>query len=296
MVAEVLRPLLPSDAELPAGAWLEVNGPTVGSASGSSIEVEVRMVRPADHGVLARRGLTGLANCDDAARAAAVIAATWATRYRLSPSPPLSAPEVWTGPAGEGLVSSREPTKTRPTTLVWSVDAGVGVVGTSGGGGSASFATAGVSARRLSARWAYRVSLSGYAERTIPLGPGQVAWRRLTAAPGVVRAWGSPSVFLETELDLVCGGVFLSGRGFTQTSHSVALDVGGAPQIRVGARFAAVPMVVWIGGGALLWARQQQVRVEGVSMQGSLPRIDLTVGGGLAWQFTKSRPSRAPAE
>ena len=121
MVAEVLRPLLPSDAELPAGAWLEVNGPTVGSASGSSIEVEVRMVRPADHGVLASRGLTGLANCDDAARAAAVIAATWATRYRLSPSPPLSAPEVWTGPAGEGLVSSREPTKTRPTTLVWSV-------------------------------------------------------------------------------------------------------------------------------------------------------------------------------
>ena len=53
MVAEVLRPLLPSDAALPPGAWLEVNGPTFGSAGGSSIEVEIRMVRPADHGVLA---------------------------------------------------------------------------------------------------------------------------------------------------------------------------------------------------------------------------------------------------
>jgi hypothetical protein len=40
---------------------------------------------------------------------------------------------------------------------------------------------------------------------------------------------------------------------------------------------------VWLGGGALAWAREQRVLVEGVPGAASLPRLDAMLGGGLAW-------------
>ena len=105
----------------------------------------------------------------------------------------------------------------------------------------------------------------------------------MVASPGVSWRWGGPSAFAEIELGALIGATFVEGRGFARDQQSVSLNLGGVPWARVGARLAAVPVTVWLGGGALVWAREQRVFVEGVPGAAVLPRLDAMLGGGIAW-------------
>jgi hypothetical protein len=119
--------------------------------------------------------------------------------------------------------------------------------------------------------------------RTLDLGSGQVAWRRLTAGAGVARAWGTPAAHLQIGGDVLAGATFIEGVGFAQNAGTTRFDAGAGPWVRAGARLAAAPVTVWVGAQALAWAREQQVRVDGVVSRDTLPRLDLLVGAGFTW-------------
>ena len=75
-VASRLRLLLPADGELPPGAWLEIARPAAAAGSAAAGEIEVRMMVGTPPRALGVRRLSSPGSCDEAAQAAAVVAAT----------------------------------------------------------------------------------------------------------------------------------------------------------------------------------------------------------------------------
>ena len=277
LVAEHLRPLLPADAKLPAGAHIEVVD--VPATSGAEAEIEIRLVDGASAVALASRRLHKPSSCAEAAEGLAVVAATWAARYHaVSPgAPPLLEPQVPAPPPV--LVRAARPAA--PSVIV-SMGASAGIV-TASRGGSAPFAAMTVEGRGAGRPWAVRLSFAAVGERTLALSPGVVAWNRLTASPEVAWTWGTPSAFAQVGLGALAGVSFVSGRGFSQDEHAANLDLGAAPSVRVGARLAAFPVTLWLGAGSLFWLREQRVRVDGLPATTALPRMEAVLAGGLSW-------------
>ncbi len=207
LVAEHLRPLLPADAKLPAGAHIEVAD--VPATVGAEAEIEIRLVDGASAVALASRRLQKPSSCAEAAEGLAVVAATWAARYHaVSPgAPPLLEPQVPAPPPV--LVRAARPAA--PSVIV-SMGASAGIV-TASRGGSAPFAAIAVEGRGAGRPWAVRLSFAAVGERTLALSPGVVAWNRLTASPEVAWTWGTPSAFAQVGLGALAGVSFVSGRG-----------------------------------------------------------------------------------
>ena len=276
LVAASVQPLLPADATMPADARLEVDD--VAPPAGLKPQIEVRLVHVPSGAPLASRRLDKYGSCEETAQALAVVIATWAARYNPVPSAALPLPEPKVPAALPVLV--RAPPRASPPLV--SVGAGAGLIA-AGGASSAPFAAVEVDARPADRPWAIRLSVVAVGERKLTFGPGVAAWSRMVASPGVSWRWGGPSAFAEIGLGALIGATFVEGRGFARDQQSVSLDLGGVPWARVGARLAAVPVTVWLGGGALVWAREQRVFVEGVPGAASLPRLDAMLGGGIAW-------------
>jgi hypothetical protein len=276
LVAASLRPLLPADATMPADARLEVDD--VSPAAGPKSQIEVRLVHAPSGAPLASRRLDKYGSCEETAQALAVVIATWVARYSPVPSSTLPLPDPKAAGALPVLVLARP----RASSLLVSVGAGAGLVA-AGRGSSAPFAAVELDARDEDRPWVIRLSVVAVGERTLAFGPGVAAWSRMVASPGVSWRWGGSAAFAEIGLGALIGAAFVEGRGFARDQQAVSLDLGGVPWARVGARLAAVPVTVWLGGGALVWAREQRVSVESVPGAASLPRVDAMLGGGVAW-------------
>jgi hypothetical protein len=276
LVAASLQPLLPADARMPSGARLEVDD--VSPPAGPKLQIEVRLVDAPSGAPLASRRLDKDRSCEETAQALAVVIATWAARYQPVPSPTLPLPDSKPSGAPPVLVRARP----RASPPLVSVGAGAGLIA-AGRGSSAPFAAVELDARPADRAWAIRLSVVAIGERTLAFGPGVAAWSRMVASPGVSWRWGGPSAFAEIGLGALIGAAFLEGRGFARDQQVVSLDLGGVPWARVGARLAAVPVTVWLGGGALVWAREQRVFAEGVPGAAYLPRLDAMLGAGIAW-------------
>jgi hypothetical protein len=276
LVAASLQPLLPADATMPPDARLEVDD--VSPPAGPKPQIEVRLVHAPSGAPLASRRLDKYGSCEETAQALAVVIATWAARYQPVPSPTLPPPDSKLSAAPPVLVRARA--RTSPSLV--SVGAGAGLIA-AGRGSSAPFAAVELGARSADRPWVIRLSAVAIGERTLAFGPGVAAWSRMVAAPGVSWRWGGPSAFAELGLGALVGAAFVEGRGFARDQQAVSLDLGGVPSARVGARLAAVPVTVWLAGGALVWARQQRVFADGVPGAASLPRLDAMLGGGIAW-------------
>lgn len=276
LVAASLQPLLPADATMPSGARLQVDD--VSPPGGPTPQIEIRLVDVASGVPLASRRLDKYGSCEETAQALAVVIATWTARYQPLPSPTLPVPDSKPSEAPPVLVRARP----RASPALVSVGAGAGLI-SAGRGGSAPFAAVELDARRADRPWVIRLSAVAIGERTLAFGPGVVAWSRMVAAPGVSWRWGGPSAFAEIGLGALIGAAFVEGRGFARDQQGMSLDLGGVSWARVGARLAAVPVTVWLGGGALVWAREQRVFAEGVPGAASLPRLDAILGGGIAW-------------
>jgi hypothetical protein len=250
---------------------------------------------------LGARRLSAPPSCDEAAQAVAVVAATWTASYR-SPSP------LWSGEAApqaspaavapaRNMVSQPPPFAATPAGAVagevhadgaaaagdsLSLDIGAELgLATATTGGAAPFLSAEVAVRRRAN--SARLLAMAVGARTIELGSGQAAWRRLMAGAGVARAWGTSAAYLAIGGDVVAGATFIEGSGFAQNATTTSFDVGAGPWVRAAGRLAAVPLTVWVGAQGLAWAREQRVRVDGVVSSGNLPRLDLLVGAGLTW-------------
>jgi len=292
-VAQRLRPLLSADNDLPPGAWLEIAAPPAGDPAAGQ-EIDVRVMTGTPPRVLGGRRLSVPRSCDQAAQAVAVVAATWTATYR-SP-PPLWSGEAIDGPRADVAQASERPSLQVPrppeAAVVRELRGDVGpsalAVGVSLGlaaataGSAAPFLTAEVDLRGGGA-FSARVLATGVGARTMALGSGQVAWRRLTAGAGVAHAWGTRGANLQIGGDVLAGAVFIDGRGFAQNAGTTSFDLGAGPWVRAGAQLAAAPVTVWVGAQGLGWARGQGVRVTGVESRDTLPRLDLLVGVGLAW-------------
>lgn len=286
LVAESLRPLLSVDADLPSDAWLEVisTGP---SQNGEPETIDLRLVRAGDAAPLAVRHMGAFASCAEAAQAAAVVAATWVAHVR-SPPPPvlrLSLP-VASAPVEVRMQAAPAPP---PTRFVWSIDAGAGLVA-SPNAAAAPYGVVGLEARQPASPWGVRLAVAGFGERTFVLEPGLAAWRRLNGSAGAFASARLGRAFADAGLGLVGGAAFFEGRGFTSSRTSWAFDIGATPWVRAGAQLGTWPVAFWVGGGALLWAREQKVQVDGIAERPALPRVDLMLGGGVAWMPWSSPP------
>jgi hypothetical protein len=287
-VAAHLRPLLPH-GELPPDTWLELSdaapddGPP-GDARARQIEVRLRTAG-ADAPVGTRR-LAVAGSCAEAADAVAVVAASWMARYL---TPPAATPWLAdTTPAASPAVAAAirrvpqsEPGPAR-TGVVVDVGGGAGLTSATAGT-AAPFVTAEVDLRRSGRASAARLVLLAMGARTVDLGSGTAAWQRLAGGAGAARGWGTPAAFMQLGIDALAGAARIQGRAFASNQSSTSFDAGGAPWLRAGAGLAALPITVWASAGAVVWLREQRVRVEGVPASATLPRLDLVLGVGLAF-------------
>jgi hypothetical protein len=283
-VAGRLRSLLPGDGALPTGAWLEI--------AAQPPEIELRMMAGAPPRLLGARRLSASGSCDEAAQAVAVVAASWLATY-------LSPPPLWFGDSRPAAPAAKGEARPPHPTVAVEVRSGGAAAGgapltcdlgaafgftTGTAGTTAPFVTAELDVGRRRASGA-RLSLMGFGARTMSLGSGQVAWRRLMAGVGVARAWGTPAAHVQIGGDVLTGATFIDGRGFADNASTTSCDAAVGPSVRAGARLAALPVTVWAGAQALVWARAQRVRVTDVVSDDTLPRLDLLGGVGLTWNI-----------
>jgi hypothetical protein len=296
-VARRLRALVLSENALPAGAWLEIVAPAPTDVREDGSELEVRLMTGAPPRLLGARRLSVSRSCDEAAQAAAVVAASWMANYRsppplwfgAAPPPRPAAPTPRTEVSSAPLSAEVHTDGARAADPSLAVGAALGLAAATAGT-SAPVLIAELDVRRQSAFRA-RLLVMGMGARAIALGSGEVAWRRLMAGVGVARSWGTPAAHLQLGGDLLAGAAFISGRGFAENASTTSFEAAAGPWLRAGARLAAVPVTVWVGAQGLVWARAQQVGVDGVVSRDTLPRLDLLVGAGLTWAL-ENRPGR----
>jgi hypothetical protein len=283
-VAAHLRPLLPNGFERSPDSWLELD--VTPSQGATSRQIDVRMLTSGRATPIAARRLAVAESCAEAAEAVAVVAASWMADYSTPPAPapwlpehaiaapPSPASGQLTRSPGDVAAADRSP-------IVADVGAGAGfATATTGTGGP--FLTAEVDLRRSESASVLRLVVLAAGERTMDLGSGTAAWQRLVGGVGAARGWGTPVSFMQAGLDVLAGATLIDGRGFSRSDSSTSVEVGGAPWLRAGARLAALPITVWLGAGAVVWLREQRVRVEGIPASAALPRVDLVLGVGLA--------------
>jgi hypothetical protein len=287
-VAAHLRPLLPH-GELPPGSWLELTTTPLAAPSpnAQARQIEMRMVARGGATSRASRHLNVAGSCAEAAEAVAVVAASWMADYLTPPAPapwlPEQVTEAPSSPASALVTRSpTDPAVPDGAAIVFDVGAGVGLT-TAATGTGAPVLTAEVDIRRSNSASAARLVVLAAGTRTVDLGSGTAAWRRLSGGVGAARGWGTRAAFMQVGIDVLAGATLIEGRGFERSGSSTSLDVGGAPWMRAGARWAALPITVWVGAGAVVWLREQRVRVEGIPASAALPRLDLVLGAGLAW-------------
>ncbi len=280
-VAARLGPMLASDAGFPPGAFVDLAD--VAASTPGLVDVEIRLRTSAAGAPLAVRRVERGGGCADTADAAAVIAASWASRYATSAPPPLADSALPEAPG----VAVRAPDPAKPGPLAsarpqFSIGAVAGIVAATAGG-SAALVGGEVDVRR--GRWVARLALAGMAERTIAVDPGSAGWRRLMVLPSLGMVWGSPRAFAELGVGAAIGVTETRGLGFGTNATDMGIDVGGVPSFRLGARLAALPATVWIGGAALIWFRPHGVGLVGGGASKTLPRLDGFLGGGVSFLF-----------
>jgi hypothetical protein len=233
------------------------------------------------------RRLAVAGSCAEAAEAVAVVAASWMADYLTPPASAPWLPQHATAaptPTASALLT-RSPADSPVSggrAIVFDIGLGAGLT-TANTGTGAPLLTAEMNVRRSESASAARVVVLAAGTRTVDLGSGAAAWRRLVGGVGAARGWGRPAAFAEIGIDAMAGATLIEGRGFASSSTTTSLDVGGAPWLKGGARLAALPITVWASAGAIVWLREQRVRVEGMPAVAALPRLDLVLGAGLAW-------------
>ena len=241
-------------------------------------------------------------SCDEAAEAVAVVAASWAARYRTSgtslppvatavapgPVQPFPPPPPAPAAAAPALAQATAPAS-RGLDVAWLVGAGTGVMAAPRGT-AASFVAVEVEAAARRLPWNARFLALAANTRTVAFDPGQASWRRVLAGAGIARAWRGSAAFATLGLDALAGASFLEGQGFTSNARTTSLELGGALGGRLGWRPAGSPLAPWLGARALGWGRRQRLRVEGISSDNALPPLDVMFEVGLSWD-----PAHTPA-
>jgi hypothetical protein len=275
----VVHPVIASHLDCPSSRDIESQlsvllsdtaqpGTVVVSAATDGLLVDLR---PENSAFAATRTLTVGSDCEERARAAAVIISTWWPVTGASPRPPELTATVSAEPAA---------------TYTHARSFGLGV------GTFASLVADGVAVGgRLEAdwlpRWArgfgLRTSTAYTASHTSPVGQGQAQWSRATAEIGATYSLGHARF----DAGAVASLFWIHGTGFEVSQRSEGSAVGATLGARMGWPWGRV--VPWIEMRGFLWPQSQTIYVldatTGSKKTHVLPHAELQLGGGIALAF-----------
>jgi hypothetical protein len=268
----VVRPTVTSPSDCPAGrdidsnlavllpAWAQPGTVTVSAApDGLSIDL-----KPEDPAFAAQRSVVVGSNCEERAKAAAVVIATW---WPVEPT--------GTRPGAE--VSAVREERVRRFAVAASGYASI-VSGSVAGGGraEAAFLPWG---RGLGVR----LAAGGTVAHASTLDQGQVSWSRASLELGPSYAFR----FLHVDAGLVGSLLWVAGSGFSENRKAS----GAAAGITAGAR-VALPgsrVVPWLELRGVAWPQSQQMNVTdsatGAQSSRSLPHAELQIGAGVRFSL-----------
>jgi hypothetical protein len=246
----------------------------------------VALSRP-DGAAIGERTIARDGTCADLAAAAAIVVATWESDVHVEFRPP--APE----PAPANLAGT---TETPPVVAVSppaparrraSLEAGAALTGSfapsSAGAGPGLGALLVVSSTPADRRVGMRLALTADAEREVPLGDGQVVWRRVMLALGPTARLARPRAPWAVDLyaEALFGVVTATGKSFARDIDAVAFD----PGISVGTRLRwrrAGTVVPWLAVEGQGWPRPQIAYAAPDGASAILPRVQLSLALGVS--------------
>ncbi|HEY5281182.1 MAG TPA: hypothetical protein VIM14_00190 [Polyangia bacterium] len=243
-------------------------GTVVVSAATDGLLVDLR---PDNLAFAATRTLTVGSDCEERARAAAVVISTWWPVTGATPRPPEATATVSAEPAA---------TDTRARSFAL------------GAGSFASLVSDGAAVGgRLEAdwlpRWArgfgLRMSSAYTGSHTSPVGQGQAQWSRATAEIGPTYSLGHARF----DAGAVASLFWIRGTGFEVSQRSQGSAVGATLGARMAWPWKRVVPCIEIRG--FLWPQSQTIYVldatTGSRKTHALPQAELQLGGGIALAF-----------
>jgi hypothetical protein len=258
-IASQLSVLMPDDAQ-PGRVVVEAapNGLLVG-------------LHPEDATFSATREVTVGSDCDERARAAAVVISTWWPAAGAR------------GPRAEdavAAVAAKVVVAPRPRRL------------TLGAGAFASLVTDGAAAGgRLEAGWlprsgrgfGLRAAVAFTGSHEVTLGRGQAAWSRATAEVGPTYSFPHA----RADAGMVGSLIWSHGTGFDLPQNSRGSALGATLGLR--AEWAIGRVVPWLEVRGFVWPESQTIYVldagTGAKTSHDLPHAELQLGGGVALAF-----------
>ena len=274
-----VRPVIASQLACPSARDIESQlsvllpdaaqpGTVVINATAEGLLVDLR---PADPTFAAMRTLAVGADCEERARAVAVVISTW---WPVRPKDVAASPRV--------VVAAEEKRDPVPRST------GLGLAA----GAFASVTADGVSAGgRLEASWTgraargfgLRVSGSYAAAQGGAIGPGQAYWNRAAAEVGPIYSFGPGRL----DVGVAVSRLSIHGSGFavnqTSSGYAVGATVGGRVMWD---RWRVSP---WIEARGFLWPESQRMYVldadTNIKTSRELPHGELQLAGGLALSF-----------
>jgi hypothetical protein len=264
-IRRYLVPLLPDtrDAAAPDRVVLEM---------GSENELQV-ILTSVEGVVLKKRAIPRSSTCDHLAETVAVLIASWETELHPGWSPIIEPPSER---------PNAPPSNTNNGLAAWTT------IGTSLSDAAGSIAPAvslGFALGPRRGRWTARLSAIGVAAHKATLGPGEISWKRLSAAAGIGTTVGSGPIDLDIEVAGVGGAIVVTGHGFSSNQTVVRPDVGLSLGARLNWHLGNV--APWAGVGLDIWPLGQEARVAGWPDGRPLPRVEPRIGIGitaLIWQ------------
>ena len=230
--------------------------PTV---DGLSVDLE-----PGNPTFAAQRSVVVGSNCDERAKAAAVVIATW---WPVEP----------TGlRAGEGGGAAQEERGRRFQVAVGGLASAVSGSVAGGARAEASFVS-----------WAravgVRLAAGGVAAHANTLGQGQVSWSRASLELGPTYSYR----FLHVDAGGVGSLLWVAGSGFSENRKASGAAVGVTVGVRATAQRGRVRP--WLELRGIAWPQTQQMSVTnsatGSQSSRSLPHAELQLGAGVAFSL-----------
>ena len=243
-------------------------GTVVVSAATDGLLVDLR---PDNLAFAAMRTLTVGSDCEERARAAAVVISTWWPITGANPRPPEAVAAV-----------SAEPVATETRERSFRLGAGTYASMVSDGA-----AVGG----RLEAAWVprwtrgfgLRTSTAFTSSHTSPVGQGQARWSRVTAEIGPAYSLGHARF----DAGAAASQFWIRGTGFDVSQKSQGSAFGAT----LGAQMAWTwgRVVPWVEVRGYLWPQSQTIYVmdgsTGSKQTHALPHAELQLGGGIALAF-----------
>jgi hypothetical protein len=251
--------------------------------------------------LIGQRVLDRTADCEDLAKAVAVVIATWESD--IHPEFALGAGDSFAGlggrapvPAAPAQALAQAPAAPAPIPTLaegppfpspsWRLDGGLALFGALAPGDAGGWAGGGVLLAAVIARApggvGARLTGQGEAEREVPLASGRVRWRRLGASAGPVWRHRLPASGLALDLhgELVASWLMARGVGFPTNRDSATFAPGAGAGVRLSRATGRV--IPWLDLVATGWLGPQVV-YEGVTgASAALPRYEVALALGVS--------------